>query len=533
MQPWDHLHPVDLINENYATFERLVQLAERHFAERKYEYAAAYTQVAADFAWCNHPGLFASSRLEKLLLDIRATMKFPPLSRQTRSKPRSVLHVMTQAYDVGGHTRLVTNLIEKDATRKHSIVLTRQRQRPLPEVLLRTARDMEVELHFLDEKRGGLLNRARRLRERAAAFDLVMLHIHPYDVVPALAFAHDRDVPPVIFMQHADIVFYVGTSVGDVVAHVREESEETSFRRRGIDPARSFVMPIPLQLKERKFARAEAKSRLGIDSSRTVLLTVASEYKFANPGGVTYADVLTPVLLENPDAEVIVIGPPESVEWKLASEKTGGRIRALGVIEDPSPYYEAADIYLNSFPVGALTSLLEAGSYGIPLVSYQAFSDEFTLMRCTDPALKDSLIIDLEIERYQQTLTKLIADASLRESIGGKTQAAVVDLHAGEGWHRKLEELCQRASLAEKLVDVYPIESERELSGIDEGVTWMNNSLVPPDVDDTEHTRLLPASERVERWKRLPKKEWRLLLPESVGTRNERLAQRLWRSLRH
>jgi hypothetical protein len=526
MQPWDHLRPVDRINQNYATFDRLVNVAENYFEKRQYDHAAAYTQVAADFAWCNHPGLFSSSRLEKILLDIRASLKFTSISSRKQSSPKQILHVMTQAYPVGGHTRLVANWIEKDTTHKHSLVLTRQRQLPIPESLA-----VGVDIHLLDEKRGGLLNRAKRLRELAAGFDLIVLHIHPYDVVPTLAFAHDQNVPPVIFLQHADIVFYLGTSVGDVVAHVREESLEVSHRRRGIDPVRSFVMPIPLQLKSRKSGRAEAKSRLGIDPSRTVLLTVASEYKFANPGGITYAEAVAPVLEVHPNAELFVIGPRESPEWSTAAERVGGRIHVLGVVDDPTPYYEAADIYLNSFPVGALTSLLEAGSYELPLVSYQQFSDEYTLLRCSDPALKETLMIETELEEYRRTLSGLINNTGMRKSLGEQTRVAIVDLHAGDGWYSKLEELYERAAGVRKLITTYPIESERELSEEDKGVIWMNNSLIPPDMDDTEHSRLLPAKQRVEKWNSLGRKEWRLLLPESIGTYNERLAQRLWRSL--
>src|SRR5438067_2243266 len=58
------------------------------------------------------------------------------------------------------------------------------------------------------------IERARALRELARGYDAVVLHIHHHDPVPILAFA-DGDRPPVVLFNHADHMFWLGSSIVD------------------------------------------------------------------------------------------------------------------------------------------------------------------------------------------------------------------------------------------------------------------------------------------------------------------------------
>ena len=68
-----------------------------------------------------------------------------------------------------------------------------------------------------------------------------------------------------------------------------------------------------------------------------------------------------------PDAVVLVVGPDDAGAWAEARARTGGRLRALGRLDDPSVVLAAADVFLDAYPCSSLTAALEAAALGVPV----------------------------------------------------------------------------------------------------------------------------------------------------------------------
>ena len=49
-----------------------------------------------------------------------------------------------------------------------------------------------------------------------------------------LAFADESGLPPVLFLNHADHLFWLGTSVADLVLNLRDAATDISIARRGV-----------------------------------------------------------------------------------------------------------------------------------------------------------------------------------------------------------------------------------------------------------------------------------------------------------
>lgn len=426
-------------------FRRLEAIAEDRLASGHYDDAAAWAQIAADYAWRNHPGVFASPRLEAVLKAIGREALPPGEHRRPPNAPLgSVLHVLTEAGPIGGHGRLARRWIEQDEQRSHSLVLTRQRETTLPEALAGAVRARGGDIAVLDE-RCRLVARARELRALAAGCDLVVLHIHPFDVVPALALADDSSCPPVVLVNHADHVFWLGTGSADFVACIRQSGVRLALERRGLAAATCSVLPIPLAPANRTLARAEAKRALGLPADAVLLLTVAQGQKYARVGRVDFLDLVTPVVEAHPQAVLFAVGPTPEGAWQDSGRRTGGRIRALGPAEDASSFYEAADVYLDSYPFASLTALLEAGSFGAPVVSFRAHGPDAEVLAADDPALDDVLIAAASEAEYRAALSRLISYPGIRERTGARTRARIQEAHAGPGWAARLDELYARA----------------------------------------------------------------------------------------
>src|SRR6185437_3034845 len=74
------------------------------------------------------------------------------------------------------------------------------------------------------------------------------------------------------------------------------------------------------------------------------------------------------ILRARPHVQLLAVGPNEDARWRDLRAATGGRARALGPRHDLPRIHAAADVYLEGFPVGSPTALLEAGLRGLACV---------------------------------------------------------------------------------------------------------------------------------------------------------------------
>lgn len=507
-----------------AVFRGFVATAAEQVRAGQVDAACAWAQIAADHAWRNHTGLFVSPELERQLLAIGAGLPDRCDARPDRGRsPERVLHVLTQALGVGGHTRLVWRWIEHDTARAHSVVLTRQITLPVPAGLVAAVRRSGGTLRHLDRRLGGLTARALALRDAARAYDRVVLHPHPYDAVPLVAFGRRDAAPPVIHMNHADHVFWLGVGVADLFANIRESGRSVAARRRMVAAERLTVLPICVGRPERVSGRAEAKRRLGIQPETLVLLSVASAYKYVPSGEVALGDAVAPLLAAHPAALLLVAGPAAGLHWERAAARSGERIRLLGVCEDLRVLYEAADLYLDSFPFGSLTSLLEAGTYGLPLLAYTPYSKDSEVLACDAPGLARSLVASREMGAYQATLRRFMNDRELREDVGGATRTEIEAMHTGEGWRRALEETYSAAAALPPTGPLLARRDEHRDDDLDVMLTHLQERSGvsgPPEERIQAHVALLPWRQRLqawrEQWRRGRRLSARLLLSEAL-----------------
>jgi glycosyltransferase involved in cell wall biosynthesis len=491
------------LDSQHADFAELVAAARRHLERGRLEAAAAYAQMAGHCAWMNHTGLFASPELEALLGELAARLPAPARAAAPTADPREVLHVVTQCYGTGGSTQAIACWVDQDRGRHHRVCITRQKGTPPPEKLLAPLA-APSDLIRLDTERGGLMERAARLRELAASSDMVVLHLHPYDVVPVIAFAGAAGLPPVIYVDHCDHVFWLGTSIATVVMHMRDSGRLLAAARRGVDPERSAVVPRPIRPIGRTTERAEAKRQLGLDPDEVLLVTAADGSKYRPVGSPSFLDVVAPVLERHPEALLIAAGPQPDEDWQAAAERTGGRIRALGPLPDVRLLQEAADVYLDSFPFSSLTSLLEAGSLGTPTMTFRGHPADCGVLGADTRGVDDHIVAADDAATFEHELSGLIADAGRRRELGARTERAIRDTHATEAWRAEVVALYAQAAALDPPSGTGPVE--RGTGRLDDLVDQvMRRTGYAEGVPGAtrEHLGLLPLRERTVAWTRL------------------------------
>ena len=374
----------------------------------------------------------------------------PPSEDVARSTDvRTVLHVLTTAYQVGGHTRLAWRWIERDDGRVHSVALTRQAYEPLPTYLPEVVRARRGRIHRIDKAAGGLLGRAAALQAVAARADLVVMHTHPFDVVPPIALAGlDRDGrrPPTILLNHADHLFWIGLSIADLVLHLRASGARLSSARRALPPKRSGILPVPLSPAPSALDRESSRRALGLSNTDVLALSVASGYKFSSARGDGLLPLLEQALGRRVALRVLAVGPGGRTDWREASTRTSRRLGSMGIRDDIPAMYGSADIYLDSFPFSSLTSMLEAGQHGLPLVAYANRAPGADVLGFDDPAIEGLAIQARTDAEYLAAIEKLVDDPALRLESGRRIQRAIAADHEGQGWREHLERAYRQAT---------------------------------------------------------------------------------------
>lgn len=439
------LSGVSSLDAHYAEFRTLVKLAQDHLVHGRLEVAAVYAQVAGCYAWLNHTGLFASPELENIIGKLGAHLAPVINSRSCMSPPREVLHVVTQVYQTGGSTQAIACWIEQDHGRHHRVCITRQGPSLPPEKIL-TRLKAPSDLLLLDAKRGSLLDRAAALRVAATGADVILLHSHPYDVVPIIAFSSVSGFPPVIYVNHGDHVFWLGTSVANIVLNMRDSGHNLTTKRRGIEAVRSVVMMRPLSLTGRNLSRDEAKRQLGASPEQVLVVTAADASKYHPIAPPSFLDMVVPVLERHKNALLFAAGPMLQDDWTVAKNRTGGRVSALGRLPNTILLQQAADVYLDSFPFSSLTSLIEAGSYGTPVITYRGHPKECAVLSADTCGVDEHMRCPSDPEEFQRELSRMITDAEWRHDLGAKIQRAIIKTHEGDTWRASVSRIYDLAT---------------------------------------------------------------------------------------
>jgi hypothetical protein len=413
--------------------DSLLNAARAHAARRNDHIAALLVSVAATVSRRRHTGLFANLEIEELLLALSASIPAVTHAEAAAGSPESAhgsaLHVMTSCNTHGGHTRLVSTWVSMRPETRSSLVLTSPASPMPPPELVEAIRCSGGEIHHLE---GDTFHRASALRALAWSTDVVILEAHENDVVPSLALASATGRPPVVLINHAEHVFWVGASIADVVVSLRPAAGDLAVRRRGIGPDRSLEVALPLRAVTRAMPIDDAKRALGIGSNEKLLVTVGWAYKYAPVAGDDLIGLLE-TILARPDVRLLAVGPTDAHEpWASAKARYGDEVRALGP-RDARTVLEAADIYLESFPIGSLTASLEAGMLGVPVVGLSRDRESWPpILREDDPAIADHVFTDPPA--YLARITSLLDDPDARTEDGRALQARVEQLHGVATW---------------------------------------------------------------------------------------------------
>jgi glycosyltransferase involved in cell wall biosynthesis len=422
-----------------------LELGDEYMSSGNLEQAMICNNIAASIL-CLQNQYLSSYRIESNLQLIAKKLPVPINSEPittNQQKLKNFLHVLDAAYPSGGHTAMAIGWIKYDRANVHNVVLISQKT-PIPHRLRQVVRETGGEIYVLDPALSPL-QQAVWLRELAHKIaSHVVLHINLNDVISVVAFGTPGG-PPVLLVNHAAHKFWIGGSIADLVINCRGSQCEEFWTQtyRGINRFSTIPIPLLKPIESRSIdlsddtKRKQAREWIGIPQDAIIVLTVGENYKYSPIDQLNFIEVAESILNENKNAFIIAVGVNEDSRWKMAYNKLESRLRAYGPQSYVAVFHQAADLYIEGFPFGSTTALLEAAIRGIPVVLAPA--------QCPPPYGSDGISLDdlldrpLSIEEYKNAITFLISDVKARQQLGEKISSNIIKHHTGPGWRQYLE----------------------------------------------------------------------------------------------
>lgn len=356
------------INQSRYIFEKLLKFLSKN---KNLDEKLVLAKQALTFATYNNCGYFESNILENFYCDLAKTIDNK--AKFSEFEKNNILHVMTLSCKVGGHTRVVEKWINlAPCYQKHSVVLLNQ-EGEIPQKLKDNIKNKNGELYVFNHDED-IFQKAIKLRELASKFEYVVLHIHMDDPTALVAFGSEEFKRPILFFNHADHLFWVGKSISDIILDFRTIKSITKTRRNIKNP---YFLGIPPETEAKyieTYDKNEARKKLNLPLDKKIILTVGSNFKYTPFKNKSFIDYATKILEKEKDAILYAIGPSLNDEmWKIANEKTNGRIIPLGTInygEEYFNYIKSSDLILDSWPMCGGTVIMDAISLAKPILSF-------------------------------------------------------------------------------------------------------------------------------------------------------------------
>lgn len=390
-------------------------------------------QLIADFNVRMHTGRFVSIELEQELIKIGQALGGKVVNTNAEKK-NSILHVVTELARVGGHTRLLENIIENSPGYAHDLIVTKQAMEEIPERILARRGKTIREIFCLPN--GSVERKAKALAEAASYYALIYMHIHPNDILPLIAHGINN-LNKVVFINHADHLFWVGALLTDSCANIRPHANNASISRRGI--ANNYILPVAIN-NTCALNKEQARQKLGVSNDTILFLCISGHYKIIPDQTHDFFATVTKILDHNKNFELYIIGISETDDLKILNFKPHNRIKLLGIIENPGVYQRAADIYLEGFPYGSLIALLESINLGAcPVLGYSPSRPHLNME--TEPAFDGILYSAPNEKEYIRNVLSLAQSAPERIAIADKVKKNINYFNGGEYWTETIEKI--------------------------------------------------------------------------------------------
>ncbi len=187
---------------------------------------------------------------------------------------------------------------------------------------------------------------------------------------------------------------------------------------------------------QRRPHREQMRLRLGLSADVVMALIVAHNFRLK--GVATLLRAMRRLKTAGREVRLVIVGGKHLDSWRRYVDRMGlsGQVNLAGRVDDPLPYYAAADYYVHpTYYDPCSLVVLEAAACGLPLITsrYNGASEMF----CDgeDVLLVDNPADDAELAGAMRTLL----DDSARQRLGAAARATILQ----HSFHRNVDQILE------------------------------------------------------------------------------------------
>lgn len=385
---------------------RFVELAlARIAAEPVLDRAIHSAKFLGEVLWKNATGYYQLADLERALID-RVEPELPVLAVTHLCRYG---HILTKAYDTGGHTRVVERLVQSCALQDSAVVVVDSAASAAHKrlcVALHGCKVVSTKAHSLA--------RISAMVAEFVRFEVLILYVHPYDIesVIAAGVAQRRTGVRVLLFNHADHVFSYGYGVAERVLEISHFGWALRNVRETLD--RSLFVGIPLSLPAERVARMVSSGR-----QRGPVIAAGTAYKFRPALGWSFPRFVRSICRKL-SCRVDVLGPNRWRDWwwwpVFCSLNVRLAIHARLEHERYLAFISHAAAYVDSFPIVGGTAFAEVMGQGVPCFGVLTGSHGYSPADLVKSPSVEALISDI-VEYYTTGIRPSVNESDVYELV--------------------------------------------------------------------------------------------------------------------
>ena len=311
-------------------------------------------RICGNLYTVNQTKVFEDSYWEETLVELlwREYIELPSKKRDLYKKE---LHILTECFSSGGHTRLLENLIK---IRKKGDVLIVRKENSYKEKL---CVNNESNVYSFADKDASL----RDIVEIGQLYEVIYLHIHPDDIVVSVAVGILKKVLgkniKVIFINHADHLFSFGFEYVDAIAEIGLNGYNVNKKYRKNKGKKSFFLGIPIPYSEFSLV----SPRIFSEDKELLIVSAGADYKYSPFADYNFPLFVEKLLDSNIKFKLIILGADKASEYWKKIEKYKN-VQLWGTVSHAKymKIIKNADLYLDSWPLFGGTALPEIWATG-------------------------------------------------------------------------------------------------------------------------------------------------------------------------
>jgi hypothetical protein len=265
---------------------------------------------------------------------------------------------------------------------------------------------------------------------------------------------------------HAHFWFSLGSSVADTVINTETYFQNMTKELRHPRATDRLKGPPGLErLVWTEVDKPSARARLGLPQDGPILLTIGSEPYYKPANGLDFFATLAKLLAARPDLHAVIVGVSPDCEFVAPDVRGSNRVHLVGRVNDPRPYYEAADLCLESWPLPSLGAVIEAVAYG-QAFPVPAFAERENPLRIEQPDVAHISPRRQSEAEYLAFILDLLDDRARAFSRAGEARRLIIqnDVEFGAQFPALYERLSQLGHSPQEIPRTECVVSDDTLS---------------------------------------------------------------------